>query len=160
MNHLEPVLHPGGGMPRQPISEPAPDPVAARRGAAHAARPTIKPAPVPGRIWFTGLLAALAWSALALLTQVWPNVEVGFSDWAYTEEFAWLAWGLSVALALLALLPGPLAPVRERVRSTGPWLVVLALGLAAWELFTAKTASLPAPFFAPPQSLIEVFVSD
>lgn len=158
MSHLESVLHRGGGLPRPPNSEPAPRSGAVRSGSVRAERATIQSAAAPGRIWFTGLLAALAWSALALLTQAWPNAEVGFSDWAYTEEFAWLAWGVSGGLALLALLPGPLA--RDRLRSTGPWLVTLALGLAIWELFTAKTASLPAPFFAPPQSLIEVFVSD
>jgi NitT/TauT family transport system permease protein len=128
--------------------------------ADRAGGATIPQASSLGRIWWSGLLAAFAWAALALLTQAWPNVEVGFSDWAYTGEFAWLAWGVSAALALLVLLPSPLSRVRERVRSIGPWLVALALGLTTWELFTAKTASLPAPFFAPPQSLIEVFVSD
>ena len=161
MSHLESVLDPGASLPRPPQFEPSARPAAARSGIARAERPTTEqPATAPGRIWLSGLLAALAWSALALLTQAWPNAPVGFSDWAYTEEFAWLAWGIAGALALLALLPGPLSPLRERLRSTGPWLVTVALGLALWELFTAKTASLPAPFFAPPQSLIEVFVSD
>ena len=48
----------------------------------------------------------------------------------------------------------------QRVRPKGPWLVAIALALAVWEVLTAKTATLPSPFFAPPQSLIEVFVSD
>lgn len=32
--------------------------------------------------------------------------------------------------------------------------------MGAWEVATAKLALLPSPFFAPPQSLIEVYVSD
>ena len=32
--------------------------------------------------------------------------------------------------------------------------------MGGWELATAKLALLPSPFFAPPQSLIEVYVSD
>ena len=36
------------------------------------------------RWWGGGLLAALAWAALGVLTLLWPNKEVGFSDWAYT----------------------------------------------------------------------------
>jgi NitT/TauT family transport system permease protein len=38
--------------------------------------------------------------------------------------------------------------------------VALPLLLALWELLTAKLAWLPAPFFAPPQSLIEVYGGD
>ncbi|MGA8786180.1 MAG: ABC transporter permease subunit, partial [Polaromonas sp.] len=84
----------------------------------------------------------------------------GFSDWAYTAEFAWFAFGAAGVLAVLGLAPGLTAPVSTRLRGAGPWLVALALALAVWEVFTAKLGTLPPPFFAPPQSLIEVFVSD
>jgi NitT/TauT family transport system permease protein len=43
---------------------------------------------------------------------------------------------------------------------TGPWLVALALLLGLWELVTAKLTLLPRPFFATPQSLLEVFADD
>lgn len=112
------------------------------------------------RVWIAGAVAALAWAALALLTLQWPNLQVGFSDWAYTEEFGQLAWGVAVLLALVAVFPAATAPVFKRLRPAGPWLTALAVGFALWEVLTAKTAYLPSPFFAPPQSLVEVFVSD
>jgi NitT/TauT family transport system permease protein len=46
------------------------------------------------------------------------------------------------------------------VRAAGPWLVALAVGVAAWELLTAKLAWLPTPFFAPPTALVEVAIDD
>jgi NitT/TauT family transport system permease protein len=42
----------------------------------------------------------------------------------------------------------------------GSRLVALALVLGLWELVTAKLDLLPRPFFATPQSLIEVYVED
>ncbi len=46
------------------------------------------------------------------------------------------------------------------LRRLGPWLIVLPLGLSAWELVTAKLLLLPRPFFAPPQALLEVYIED
>ena len=39
-------------------------------------------------------------------------------------------------------------------------LGAIAVGLAVWEVYTAKLGTLPPPFFAPPQSLAEVYISD
>ena len=89
-------------------------------------------------IWPTGLLASAAWVALGLLTLLWPNKEVGFSDWAFTREF-----GIAT-LVVAALLVA----------------ISLAVGLALWEVSTAKLGVLPSPFFAPPQSLIDVVHED
>lgn len=122
--------------------------------------PADDPANPPYRPWWTGLLAALAWAALSALTLGWENAAVGFSDWAYTQEFGWLAAAAAALLAVAGLVPRVWPPVGARLRATGPWLVAIALGLAVWELVTAKLALLPTPFFAPPQSLIDVFVSD
>ncbi|NML16441.1 ABC transporter permease [Azohydromonas caseinilytica] len=121
--------------------------------------------PLP--VWWTGALSALAWAAFGLLTWRLPNVELGFSEWAYTTELG-VAALLVAALMLLvaATLPAlagtqaRLARVEARLRHLGPWLVALPLLLALWELLTAKLAWLPAPFFAPPQSLIEVYGGD
>ena len=47
-----------------------------------------------------------------------------------------------------------------RLFRAGPWLVALALLLGAWELASAKLNLLPRPFFAAPQSLLEVYTDD
>lgn len=125
--------------------------------------PALRQAHVPLPVWWTGVLAALAWALLAALTHVWPNKPAGFSEWAYTTEFAAGAAAVALLLAALALAPGalrPLAVLRERLRPAGPWLVALAIGLAVWEVLTAKLGLLPPPFFAPPQSLVEVYATD
>lgn len=117
----------------------------------------------PGRLWPTGLLAALAWAAFGAITWRWPNKVAGFSDWAYTEELGIAALVAAAALAGLALAGASLPPLHRTLatlRPTGPWLVALPLGFLGWEILTAKTALLPTPFFAPPQALIEVYVDD
>lgn len=112
------------------------------------------------RWWGPGLLAALAWAALGVLTLLWPNKEVGFSDWAYTIEFGWFALAVASLLAVLGAVPALGGALLRRLRPAGPWLVALAVALALWEIFTAKLGTLPTPFFAPPQSLAEVYVGD
>jgi NitT/TauT family transport system permease protein len=117
----------------------------------------------PGRLWPTGLLAALAWAAFGALTWRWPNKVAGFTDWAYTEELGIAALVVAAALAGLALAGSRLPPLHRTLatlRPTGPWLVALPLGFLGWEILTAKAALLPTPFFAPPQALIEVYVDD
>jgi NitT/TauT family transport system permease protein len=121
----------------------------ARRGPRETYRP-----------WWTGALAALAWVLLGSLTLLWPNHVVGFSDWSYTDEFGWAALAVGTALAVVALLPWRRAFWWSRLQHAGPWLVAIAVLLLAWEALTAKTGALPTPFFAPPQSLIEVYGSD
>ncbi|MDD0839830.1 ABC transporter permease [Curvibacter sp. HBC61] len=146
--------------PLAPGFETRPEP-RAESVAAPARAPVAPPvrAAAP-RWWGLGVVAALAWAALGVLTYAWPNQQVGFSDWAYTAEFAYGTGAVALALLVLSLGGPWLAQPRARVRPLGPWLVALALGLAVWELVTAKLAWLPTPFFAPPQSLAEVYVSD
>ncbi|WP_298232977.1 ABC transporter permease [uncultured Azohydromonas sp.] len=129
-------------------------------------RPDAARRPLP--VWWTGALSALAWAAFGLLTWRLPNVELGFSEWAYTTELGVAALLLAaLVLVVAATLPtlaaaqgGWLARAETALRRLGPWLVALPLLLALWELLTAKLAWLPAPFFAPPQSLIEVYGGD
>ncbi|WP_347469636.1 ABC transporter permease [Burkholderia stagnalis] len=114
-------------------------------------------------LWATGLAAAVAWAALGAVTRLWPNRVVGFSDWAYTDTFGTAAWIIAALLLALAALGPRVSALRAllaRVHPAGPWLVALPLGLAAWEIATAKTGWLPTPFFAPPQALIEVYADD
>ncbi|AGK50467.1 binding--dependent transport system inner membrane component family protein [Burkholderia thailandensis MSMB121] len=137
-------------------------------GACAAARDAITPRAGTAAPWRTGFVAAVAWLAFGAIARLWPNRIVGFADWAYTDETGVAAWALAAALAAVAALgafaraaPGSRAAARlATLRRAGPWLVALPLGLAAWEILTAKTALLPTPFFAPPQALIEVYVDD
>ena len=126
--------------------------VGALRGAPAAAH--------PWRLWKTGVVAAALWAAVGAVTLRWPNVEVGFVSWGYTREFGIAALVLAAVLLLAAVAGADRRrPLRALYRG-GPWLVLLALAVGAWEIATAKLALLPSPFFAPPQSLIEVYVTD
>lgn len=129
-------------------------------GPVPAGVPLRRESAAPSNWWATGLAAAVAWAALGAFTLVWPNKVVGFSDWNYTAEFGWFGLTLAAVLAVLSLGGRLAAPVVYRVRPFGPWLTVLGLGFLAWELVTAKLGWLPTPFFAPPQSLADVYVSD
>ncbi|MFT4191865.1 MAG: ABC transporter permease subunit [Comamonas sp.] len=126
--------------------------------AAEAAARLIEAAPTG--LWRTGVLAALAWFALGALTLAWPNVVVGFSDWAYTNEFGIAALVIGAVVLLLALLGPRVGAATRGVRHAGAWLVAAPLLLALWEILTAKLGVLPPPFFAPPQSLIDVVAED
>ncbi|HVJ55553.1 MAG TPA: ABC transporter permease subunit [Aliidongia sp.] len=104
-------------------------------------------------LWRTGLLAALSWLAAAALTWFWPDAD----DLGRTDLLAILALLAGLGLAGCSLAE-PLRPAG--LRRAGPWLVALALGLSLWELATAKLGLLPRPFFAAPQSILEVFTDD
>lgn len=112
------------------------------------------------RLWRRGLVAAVAWLALAGITVFWPDKEIGFSEWAYTREFAILAVGVAALLLIVSLAADRLGAVHARVRPAGAWLVAGAVLLSLWQILTAKLGVLPPPFFAPPQSLIEVYLDD
>lgn len=134
------------------------------RGAAPAPlappAPPVLQAPLPGGIWRTGLVAVLAWLALGVLTLAWPNKPIGFSDWAFTEAFGIAALVAALPLLAVALLGPRAGRIGRTLRPAGQWLVAAPLLLALWELLTAKLGLLPPPFFAPPQSLIEVVAED
>ena len=112
----------------------------------------------PAPAWPLGWAAGLAWIGTAALIILWPDAD----DLGRTRELAVLSAALGGGILLLATatalpgLAGRLAPLR----AAGPWLLVLALALAGWELVTAKLDWLPRPFFAAPQSILEVFTDD
>ncbi|WP_326540981.1 ABC transporter permease [Pseudorhodoferax sp.] len=136
---------------------PQRQPVVAR--AAPVAPPALQ-TQAPAGIWRTGLVAVLAWASLGVLTLAWPNKPIGFSDWAFTEEFGIAALVLALPLLVVALLGARAGQVGRRLRPAGQWLIAAPLLLALWEVATAKLGLLPPPFFAPPQSLIDVVVED
>jgi NitT/TauT family transport system permease protein len=107
--------------------------------------------------WRVGFVASLSWGAAAAVTQLLPDID----DFERTALLARITAG--VALLLLVGAVGESVVRRElptRLRNAGPWLLVLSLGLTAWELVTAKFAVLPRPFFASPQAILEVFTDD
>lgn len=111
--------------------------------------------PVP-RLWRGGLLAGAAWLAAAAVVRYWPEPE----DWPLTQETALLFAAFALALLVLAVAHQHLGALGAALRRAGPWLVALAALTIAWEIVTAKLLLLPRPFFAPPQSLLEVFGED
>jgi len=134
--------------------------VPARVPARRDARPAVLDEPAVAGVWRTGLVAAAGWLALGVLTVWWPNREVGFSDWNFTQEFGIGAVAVAVALGGLALLGARAGRIGRQLRPAGQWLIAAPLLLALWEVLTAKLGALPPPFFAPPQSLIDVAHED
>ncbi|AVJ18378.1 sulfonate ABC transporter permease [Serratia sp. MYb239] len=109
------------------------------------------------RIWLTGLLAAAAWLASGLITTYWPDAS---RQWPYSRAWSCLQLTLGVALLALALGYRRWRGRGQRLQRAGQWLIALPLFFSLWELLTAKTGLLPVPFFAPPQALIEVYLTD
>ncbi len=142
------------------FSAKRPVPLGAGDQATSVASPVALQTPRPRPdFWSTGLLAAAAWLATAALTAGWPDAD----DYGRTEWLALLMSGLGLLLTVATLgstlgRSQGLAP--KGLRRLGPWLIVLAMVLAAWEVVTAKLDLLPRPFFAAPQSLLEVFTDD
>jgi NitT/TauT family transport system permease protein len=107
------------------------------------------------RVWWTGLAGGLAWAAAAALTGYLPDAD----DLGRTDLTAWLM-AVIAALLILGCLWHGLTRRPVPGRHLGPWLLALAIWFAVWELATAKFSLLPRPFFAAPQSIIEVFTDD
>jgi len=103
------------------------------------------------------LAAAAAWLAVAALTAFWSDRPE--SDWAYTDDLAAVCGALALAIALAACAGVRFAGLQS-VQRLSPWLMALALFLAAWEVITAKLGLLPLPFFPPPQAILEVVIDD
>ncbi|KQP40660.1 ABC transporter permease [Methylobacterium sp. Leaf104] len=109
-----------------------------------------------GAIGWILVAAGAAWLSVAAVSLGLP--EDG--DFPYTAVFAQGAAALGGLLILAGLVRTRLGRPGARLGHWGPWLLVLGLGLIAWELVTAKYALLPMPFFPPPQAILEVFLED
>jgi NitT/TauT family transport system permease protein len=97
------------------------------------------------RIWRCGVVATVAWLAVAGLAERWPDSgEAG-----PTALFAGCM--AAVGLALLGATAASLYVDLPRLVRAGPWFVALALLFGLWELASAKLDLLPRPFFATPQ---------
>src|SRR5215475_7916149 len=85
--------------------------------------------PIPRhRIWWCGLLAAIAWLTAAWLTRQWPDA----GDPGPTALLAGGMAAIGVAL-LTATAVSHFVDFHKRFRA-GPWLIALACLLAFWEL--------------------------
>ena len=92
-----------------------------------------------------------------VLTAFWPDKPE--SDWAYTDQLAFLSGAVAVALASAGVI-GVRFTAFQRVQRLSPWMMALALLVAVWEAVTAKLGLLPLPFFPPPQAIVEVVIDD
>ena len=145
------------------LSPRSPAPVASppRRAARPASTALAKTARPAFTVWWTGLAAALAWLALGVLTYTLAQQAGGLQRLDLHQRIRRAGAGRGGRAGGAG--PGARSHcgrVASRARPAGPWLIALAAGLALWEILTAKLGLLPPPFFAPPQSLIEVYVSD
>jgi NitT/TauT family transport system permease protein len=109
------------------------------------------------RVLVSELVAAAAWLATAMLTAFWADRPDG--DWGYTGSLA-TAFGVLAALITVAALVGRQFRLLGRLSRIAPWLLVLAVLTAVWEVVTAKLGLLPMPFFPPPQAILEVLTDD
>ncbi|OCO99217.1 MULTISPECIES: ABC transporter permease subunit [unclassified Ensifer] len=110
-------------------------------------------AALPRRIWRDGVLAAAGWFAAAGITYLLPDTIV-WGDKTVLLALLLAAGGTILLLLALTARPG------KTLEHYGPWLIVIGLWLAVWELATAKFGWLPKPFFSPPQGLLHVYVTD
>jgi NitT/TauT family transport system permease protein len=109
-----------------------------------------------GGVWTTGLVAAAAWAAAAIVTVALPDVV----RWGSTQLFAIIVATGAALLAVLTVLVPRLGSRGRPLRHFGPWFVALGVWFALWELTTAKFGWLPKPFFSPPQGLLNVYIVD
>lgn len=102
------------------------------------------------------LVPPAAWLAFAGVTAYWPQIQ----DWPRTNELALIALAVAVVLAAVAMLNGHLGAIGARLRHWEPWFTLIAALAIIWEIVTAKLAWLPAPFFMPPQAILEVYLDE
>ncbi|MDB5488650.1 MAG: binding-protein-dependent transport system inner rane component, partial [Reyranella sp.] len=100
-------------------------------------------------------VAGVAWLGVGFLTLQWPDVQ----ELDRTSLLAALALAFGT-IQLAAYAGGWLLAPLAKLGRYAPWLVVLAIWLAAWEIVTAKLDLLPLPFFPSPQAFVEVYTDD
>lgn len=100
--------------------------------------------------------AVLLWAAAAAITLLVPDSR----SYAYTAQLGIITAavaGLIVVWEVAGLVVAPLGAVLRRV---APWLIVLGLVAAVFQLATAKFQWLPLPYFAAPQAILGVYPDD
>lgn len=107
-------------------------------------------------LWRDGLLAAATWATAAAITALLPDVIT----WGATGLFAIVTGAIAAVFLALSLAAPQFGRSARTLVHYGPWFIALGIWLAAWELLTAKLGWLPKPFFAPPQGLLHVYLTD
>ena len=110
------------------------------------------------RAFAGGAAVTLAYLALVLVIRAWP--DRADSDIDYSGDLAAVFAAAAAAFAFVTLAGQRFASIGARLRHAAPWLVVLAVLFAAWEIVTAKFGLLPMPFFPPPQAILGVLIDD
>ena len=100
-------------------------------------------------------VAGLAWLGVGSLTLVCPDAQE--LDRTTLLGALLLVFG---AIQLSAYAGGWLLAPLAGLGRFAPWLVVLAVWIAVWEIVTAKLDLLPLPFFPSPQAFVEVYTDD
>jgi len=103
-----------------------------------------------------GLVASATWLVLAAVTYYVPDQ----GEFGRGPEFAAASAVFSVLFFCANLLGLFLDGMAARVRRWSPWSLAVGLFVLLWQIFAAKTGSLPQPFFPPPHALLEVFTDD
>lgn len=101
------------------------------------------------------VVAGLLWLGLATLVLAWPDAQ----EVERTGTLGAIAAVVGVG-QLLAAFGARFSQRSAAVGRAAPWLIVLAIFLAAWEIVTAKLDLLPLPFFPSPQAFVEVYADD
>jgi len=101
------------------------------------------------------VVAGFFWMALATLVVAWPDAQ----EVNRTELLGVLA-GVFGLVQLAVSAGGWFAAPLARLGRFAPWLILLALWIAGWEVATAKLDLLPLPFFPSPQAFVEVYTDD
>jgi NitT/TauT family transport system permease protein len=103
-----------------------------------------------------GFAASLSWLAFGLSCR-WRE-DIG--DWSRTNEVAIAAFVIAGVTLIASVAAFWSEWAGDVVQRRAPWLVLLGLWLAVWEVLTAKLGWLPLPFFPPPQAIVEVYTDD
>lgn len=102
------------------------------------------------------IYAAAAWAVAAGVTLLWPNRLT----YPLTSDFAAAQAIVAVLLLVGFALNGRLRGVGRWLRTYWPWLVALPILLSIWQVATAKTGIWPQPYFPPPQSIVNAYLTD
>jgi len=109
-------------------------------------------------LWKTGIVAGLLWIGAGAVTWLWPDDPD--LDLIRTGLFAWLQAIVGAAILVSVVTERAWPSLTAWIRPRGPWLLVLPVLLVVWQIVTAKTLTLPRPFFVAPQALVEVYTDD
>lgn len=113
-------------------------------------------------VFIRALVVVLSWWGVFGIMVGLPDIQQGFAPLRFGEETNTIFLLLAIAVSLFAATAVlfPQNKLAASFKKGSAWLIALAIFSAIWELSTAKLAWLPPPFFAPPRTLVEAYVTD